>query len=740
MPGIKISCIFLVTLFFIAGLRSACAQNPVITPKAGPIILKLDASGNHTININELTSSITNATSVNITPQALSCADLGQQTIHVFAENNNALIRFDRPVALTHDAAGNIYIIDQGHYLIKRLRTDGTLEVLAGSGSPGNVNGTGSAASFGECQGIVCDADGNVYVTDYQYNTIRKITPAGVTSNFVSDNGRGAADGPLAEAKFSRPWGITIDQAGNFYVADNSLIRKISTAGIVTTIAGVSFTDVTDVAIDAAGNIYATDYGANRITKIAANGVVSNFAGNGTPGSADGLGAAASFYSPMSIEIEANGNLLVADSYNNRIRRITPAGLVTTIAGDGENDSVDGIGILAKFSKPQGITTTPSGLIYIVDHDSGKIRKISAGNVVTSLFSNDGDASDNKDIEVIVASTPVFAVMNTQQVIANNTCQGIMPDYVAMAQNTVTNACITPLTITQSPSAGSTISGSAPIVVTLTAKDNWGGTATTTFNVQLVSDQAEQPHVIVAPDVNDVCPGTNITFTATPQNNVAITTYQWLLNNVNVGTNSPVYASTDLKNGDKVSVAVSGGEGCVVPVLSNESTVTIKELPVITFANNEVILPGGNVQLSPQISGDVLSYSWLPTAGLSNPNVQNPIASPVENTTYQLHVVSVGGCDVYANVTVNIITKIPNAFTPNGDGINDYWKLPFLAGQDGCVVDVFTRYGSAVYHSIGYGKPWDGNKGGSLSAGVYYYIIRLKNNSTPLTGYVSVIR
>jgi len=219
-------------------------------------------------------------------------------------------------------------------------------------------------------------------VADQSNSTIRKITSAGVVTTFAGTAGVfGSADGTGAAASFNYPFGIAVDASGNVYVADqnNSAIRKITSAGVVTTFAGTagvsgsadgtgtaaSFNYPLGIAVDASGNVYVADQNNSTIRKITSAGVVTTFAGTaGVSGSADGTGAAASFYYPTGIAVDASGNVYVADTYNSTIRKITSAGVVTTFAGTAGVQGSQMGALPGVLSRPTGIAVTPTA-IYV---------------------------------------------------------------------------------------------------------------------------------------------------------------------------------------------------------------------------------------------------------------------------------------------------------------------------------------------------------------------------------------
>ncbi len=306
-----------------------------------------------------------------------------------FAEGTGAAARFYQPTGLAFDAGGNMYVADNQNHRIRKVTPAGVVSTFAGSGTFGFADGAGTAAQFNSPFDVAVDAAGNVYVADTYNYRIRKITPAGVVTTLAGNATYGYADGDGAAAKFNEPRGVVVDPSGNVYVTDenNNRIRKITPTGTVTTFAGSTlgstdgdvsvalFSSPVGIDIDGNGNLYIVDTGNNRIRKITPAGVVSTLAGS-TKGITDADGSAARFNKPAGVVVDANGNVYVADDDNERIRKITPSGSVSTIAGGYVPGFNDGVGEDAQFSSPTGIAIDGSGHIFVADRQNHSIRKI----------------------------------------------------------------------------------------------------------------------------------------------------------------------------------------------------------------------------------------------------------------------------------------------------------------------------------------------------------------------------
>ncbi len=296
----------------------------------------------------------------------------------------------NQPTGIAVDSAGWLYVAESGNHRILKISPAGAISVFAGSGVAGNLNGTGTAAQFNTPYGVAIDAAGYVYVADHGNHRFRKISPAGVVTTFAGST-PGFLNANGTSAQFNDPHAVAVEQStGNVYITEtaNHRVRKITPSGDVTSVAGssvgnqdgtgagVMFHDPLGIAIYSDGNLYVADNGNNRIRRVTAPaGVTTTLAGNLT-GFTDGFGLSARFNFPTGIGIRDN-IAYVADSGNNRVRMVNLlTGEVATLAGSGTAGDVDSTGTFAQFNYPTGIAVSSTDIVYIVEMNSGQIRKV----------------------------------------------------------------------------------------------------------------------------------------------------------------------------------------------------------------------------------------------------------------------------------------------------------------------------------------------------------------------------
>ena len=287
------------------------------------------------------------------------------------------------------------------------------ISTIAGNGT-GWYSGDGgqaTAATLNQPFGVAVAAAGNMYIADYNNSVIRKVSTAGIISTIAGNGTAGySGDGSAATAaQLNNPTGLALDAIGNVYIADwgNSVIRKVNTAGIISTYAGngtaaytgdggqataAALADPTGVAVDAAGNVYIADYSNNRIRKVSTAGIISTIAGNGT-GAYTGDGGqatAATLNSPYGVAVDAVGNMYIADWGNSVIRKVSAASIINTIAGTGTAaySGDGGQATAATLNNPQGVAFDASGNVYIADRNNSRIRKVSTAGIIGTYAGN----------------------------------------------------------------------------------------------------------------------------------------------------------------------------------------------------------------------------------------------------------------------------------------------------------------------------------------------------------------
>jgi len=305
----------------------------------------------------------------------------------------NAL--FNEPAGIAVAANGTVYVADSANHAIRTIATNGLVTTFAGQlGVPGSQNATGTNAQFNYPSGLAFDSGGNLLVTDTGNATIRKITPAGSVTTIAGVAGQsGFLDGAAGTAEFGSPLGLAVATNGNVYIVDsgNHVIRLL-TNGVVATLAGnpniwgsadgqgtnALFNAPSGVALDGQGNLWVSDTDNDTIRKVTPAGLVSTYAGQaGVDGTNDGPVATARFCRPAELAFDPQGNLLVADSFNHTLRKISPHGVVSTISGaPGVSGSTDGLNRHGRYFNPYGLAFNTNGLLFVADSYNELIRQV----------------------------------------------------------------------------------------------------------------------------------------------------------------------------------------------------------------------------------------------------------------------------------------------------------------------------------------------------------------------------
>ena len=307
------------------------------------------------------------------------------------------------PEGVAVDISGNVYISDVQNDNIRMVTSTGIITTIAGTGEYGSSGDAGAAtsASLRSPWGVSVDISGNVYIVDQGNNKIRMVTSTGIITTFAGtgiwgDSGDGGA---ATSATFNYPYGVSVDISGNVYIVDNNnhKIRKVNSAGIITTFAGTGeygsggdggaatsaqLYSPSGVSVDISGNLYIADGGNHKIRMVKSAGTIITIAGTGAYGSSGDGGAAtsATLSYLYGVSVDISGNVYIADTYNQKIRKVTNTGIITTIAGTGTyGDSGDGgAATSAQLYSPTGVSVDISGNVYIADDGNHKIRMVTS--------------------------------------------------------------------------------------------------------------------------------------------------------------------------------------------------------------------------------------------------------------------------------------------------------------------------------------------------------------------------
>lgn len=619
--------------------------------------------------------------------------------------------------------------------------------VLSGTGySPSGIvvaGGNGPGTDPGQLtfpQQIFVDPAGNLYVTDENNNRIQKFTPGSLDGVTVAG---GNGSGPALN-QFNYPIGMTLDGAGNIYVSDysNERIQKWApgaTSGV--TVAGGNGNGPAanqldfpvGMALDGAGNLYIADIYNNRVQKWAQGGSTGVTVAGG-----NGAGAAPNqLNNPSDVFVDAAGNLYIADDENHRIQKWAPgaASGVTVAGGNGQGSAPD------QLNYPYGVYVDGSGNIFVADAVNNRIQEWGPGATagVTVAGGNGLGSAANQ------LNNPRFVWLDAQgNIFVSDDAGDIVREF------------------TRQTGIDDTYTAAAPGVYSAVVTDA-AGCVVTTSSITIVPSVTAT--VSITASANPVCSGTPVAFTATAQvagvgqnggsgaaqqaGTGAV--YQWQVNGIDTGANSPVYTSSPAE-GDQITCMFSNPAVCSTIAVSDTVTMNVVPLPVVG-PEQVVAVPGGQaVELDPNVSGDIAHYLWSPATGLSDDTIRNPIARPLRTIVYTLKVVSTAGCIASGTITVKPYTaiRLPGAFSPNGDGRNDVFYV--LGGAPGSVIrdfSVFDRWGQRVFavHDVAPGDPafgWNGMiKGQPAATGAYVYaltIVSAADGEQVYRGVVMLVR
>jgi uncharacterized protein YjdB len=607
-------------------------------------------------------------------------------------------------IHMSMDATGNIYYSDYTNSLIRKISPSGIVTTVAGNGTVGysGDGGLATSAAIRNPTGTAVDAAGNLYFSDYQGYEIRKVTASGIISTIAGTGILGSSgDGiPATSAAINHCWGVAVDGSGNVYFADryNHKIRKVNTSGIISTVAGngtagfsgdgsaataAQLNQPLDITFDLNGNMYVTDGSNNRVRKIDPSGIINTIAGNGTGGFAgDGSPATAAtveLNNPVGISVDSAGNIYTGDYSNNRVRKISASGIISTVAGTGpagyNGDNIPATS--AQLNTLQGVSVFGTGDIYICDALNFRIRKISPVNP-TPVAAITGPTAVCQGATIALSdattggtwssSSTAVATIGTGGIVTGVTSGTTIISY------SVANSCGTVVaTQTVTVNATSAISGPSSLcigsTVTLSDADGGGtwvssnttiatagsstgvitgvasGTTTITFTLTSTGCRAttvetvlSSPAAISGPST--VCLGSTITLSD------ATGAGTWISSNTGVATiNSGTGALTGVGIGTTTITFTLTGTGCTTTRVE-----TVTALPA-AISGPATVCTGQTVTLSDASGAGtwVSSNTTVATAG-SSTGVVSGVASGTTTITFTL---AATGCTTTRVETVN---------------------------------------------------------------------------------------
>jgi sugar lactone lactonase YvrE len=567
----------------------------------------------------------------------------------------------DNPYGVAVDDTGDLFIADANNNRVREVNSFGTISTVAGIGSAGFSGDGGLAASAGinDPIGVAVDGIGDLFIADADNNRIRKVDTYG-TITTVAGNGNAdfAGDGsPATNAALSYPYGVAVDGAGNLFIADlgNNRIRKVDTNGIMSTVAGdgtvgysgdgrlatnAALADPYGVAVDGAGNLFIADLGNNRIRKVDPLGIISTVAGNGIAGySGDGgLAINAACSTPAGVAVDVAGNLFIADSGNNRIREVGTNGIIFTVVGNGTAgySDDDGQATNAVLSYPIGVAVDSGGNLFIADSGNDRIRKVTSTEYPTLILDN-LSIYDEGNYTIIVSNawgcttSSVANLTILSPPVITSQPQSLMATNGGMAAFSVTTLGTAPLsyqwqknglelsdggefsgsTTTNLMLSAATISDSGEYTVIIT--NDWGSVTSSVATLAV----GFPPAIISQPQSLTITNGSPASFSVTVSGTTPLGC-QWQMNGINLTDGGEISgsANTNLvlsaaRMGDagNYTVIITNAWGCVT---STVATLAVVSPPVITQTPASLIVGvGGAANFKVTASGTApLGYQW----------------------------------------------------------------------------------------------------------------------------------
>ena len=690
---------------------------------------------------------------------------------------------FQNPYALCMDNKNNLYVSERTGQRIRKINlTTGIISTYAGNSTKGfsGDGGPANLASFDTPEGICTDAAGNLYIADNQNHRIRKVDAITGIITTIAGNGSmlyNGDGGPAAAAGIPSPNSVTVDATGNIYFSEalslvSSRVRKINlSTGIISTVAGknnytfsgdggpsinAELFEPAGLTTDPAGNLYISEYGDSRIRLIDINsGNINTMAGNGVNAFAGdgGLAINGSLNNPLGLANDGKGSLYIADYTNNRIRRISSSASAPPVLPT--NIVISTASTSACEGSPVTFTATATNpgfnALYqwrVNDIPVDVLQSVFTtsilknGDIVTCVLKaivcsqNITDTSNSITMTVKPGLAPIVSIRASDTSI----CKGANIIFMATAQNVGSSPTyqwtLNNLNVGTNSSSFSSnsLNNADTISCIVTASAVSGCASSNIINSNKIVIRVQSgiaPSIRINASALEICKGTEVSFTSEITNAGPSPSYQWKVNGKNAGANLPTYNNSGLSDNDAVicMIYVSGSACAIAPVSSQELRIKVNSPPsIVLFPQDTLVAPGTQVKLNALVTGQYSRFNWSPATLLINPGTLNPMTVSLENSTdFILNMTGINGCSTMAKSIISIYRKLfmPNVFTPNGDQINDVYRIPPGVTITLYEFSIYDRLGNKIFTTSDIRQGWNGSVKGKKSAvGVYIYTIR----------------